>query len=230
MASSRAGTSSAVIVRRSGALADGGVDLLPPHRRRHGREVRRPQRVGRDDRPRGVVGEPVDQHPATAQRDRCAVDDAVGVSRREPGGELARERLGLPVAVRRVERDDDVQAHRSGRLDEPLQSSGTSSSRAPSPACSWRRSPCPPRCSRFTPLARGGGVHGQSDPTLAAVPAGARDAMSDAARQGFVSGLSAVLITTAASALAGALLALWLVREREIEREPVVVCEPAQGA
>ena len=47
--------------------------------------------------------------------------------------------------------------------------------------------------------------------------------------QGFLHGLNEILILGAALSFAGSLLALWLVRERDIEREPVV--EPApEGA
>jgi EmrB/QacA subfamily drug resistance transporter len=60
---------------------------------------------------------------------------------------------------------------------------------------------------------------GSLDQALAAVPPGAREAASNAAREGFLSGLNEVLTLGALVSFAGAALALWLVREREIERE-----------
>jgi MFS family permease len=65
---------------------------------------------------------------------------------------------------------------------------------------------------------------------LAGVPAGARDAVSNAAQQGFLHGLNEILILGALLSLVGSLVALWLVREREIERESttgaVIEAEP----
>lgn len=57
---------------------------------------------------------------------------------------------------------------------------------------------------------------------LASVPAGAREAARNAAEQGFIHGLNEVLLLGAALAFAGSLLALWLVREGDIERETLV--------
>jgi EmrB/QacA subfamily drug resistance transporter len=68
---------------------------------------------------------------------------------------------------------------------------------------------------------------GNLDEALAAVPPGAREAVSNAAREGFLSGLNEVLTLGALVSFAGAALALWLVREREIEREGDVLPEPA---
>jgi EmrB/QacA subfamily drug resistance transporter len=62
---------------------------------------------------------------------------------------------------------------------------------------------------------------GNLDQALAAVPPGARQSVSNAAREGFLTGLNDVLTLGALLSFAGAALALWLVREREIEREPV---------
>jgi EmrB/QacA subfamily drug resistance transporter len=53
---------------------------------------------------------------------------------------------------------------------------------------------------------------------LAAAPAATRQALSDAARAGFLSGLNTVLLMGAVVSLAGAALALWLVREGDIDR------------
>jgi EmrB/QacA subfamily drug resistance transporter len=80
-----------------------------------------------------------------------------------------------------------------------------------------------------TPAAAGDRPHqlveaassGNLDHALAAVPPGARQAVSHAAREGFLAGLNDVLTLGALLGFAGAILALWLVREREIEREPV---------
>ena len=56
---------------------------------------------------------------------------------------------------------------------------------------------------------------------LASVPPGARQGLSNAAREGFLTGLNDVLVLGGVLSFAGAVLALWLVREREIEREPI---------
>jgi EmrB/QacA subfamily drug resistance transporter len=60
---------------------------------------------------------------------------------------------------------------------------------------------------------------GNLDQALGAVPPGAREAVSNAAGQGFLSGLNEVLMLGGLVSLAGAVLAVWLVREGEIERE-----------
>jgi hypothetical protein len=46
--------------------------------------------------------------------------------------------------------------------------------------------------------------------------------VSDAVREGFLTGLNGVLMLAALVSFAGAVLALWLVREHEIERQPSV--------
>jgi EmrB/QacA subfamily drug resistance transporter len=69
---------------------------------------------------------------------------------------------------------------------------------------------------------------GNLDQALAAVPAPARQTVADAAREGFLSGLNDVLTLGALLSFAGAVLALWLVREREIERETVAPDAEAQ--
>jgi EmrB/QacA subfamily drug resistance transporter len=71
---------------------------------------------------------------------------------------------------------------------------------------------------------------GNLDRALGGVPPGARGAVGHAAREGFLSGLNEVLLMGAGVALVGALIALWLVRERDIERaplEPEATLEPA---
>lgn len=60
---------------------------------------------------------------------------------------------------------------------------------------------------------------------VAALPAGAREVATGAAQQGFISGLNAILLIGALLSFAGAVLALFLVREGEIERETLVGTE-----
>ena len=60
---------------------------------------------------------------------------------------------------------------------------------------------------------------GKLQAALQSVPHGARAIVANATRDGFLSGLNTILVIGAALAFAGALLALWLVREHEIERD-----------
>jgi EmrB/QacA subfamily drug resistance transporter len=60
---------------------------------------------------------------------------------------------------------------------------------------------------------------------LNSVPAGARDVTRNAAEQGFIHGLNEILLLGAILCFAGSALALWLVRERDIERETLVGTE-----
>jgi hypothetical protein len=62
---------------------------------------------------------------------------------------------------------------------------------------------------------------GNLDQALAAVAPQARQVVADAAGAGFLAGLNAVLILAALLSFAGAVLALWLVREHEIQRPPM---------
>jgi EmrB/QacA subfamily drug resistance transporter len=62
---------------------------------------------------------------------------------------------------------------------------------------------------------------GTLDQALQALPAPARDRVATAAAEGFLAGLNDVLTLAALLSFAGAVLALWLVREREIERQPM---------
>jgi EmrB/QacA subfamily drug resistance transporter len=74
---------------------------------------------------------------------------------------------------------------------------------------------------------------GNLDQALAAVPPGARHAVSNAAREGFLAGMNEVLMLGGLVSFAGAALALWLVREHEIDREavePVNLREPSASA
>jgi EmrB/QacA subfamily drug resistance transporter len=60
---------------------------------------------------------------------------------------------------------------------------------------------------------------GQLGSALARVPHGTRELVANAAHQGFLSGLTTILTIGGGVALAGALVAAWLVREHEIERD-----------
>jgi len=63
---------------------------------------------------------------------------------------------------------------------------------------------------------------GNLDAALANVPAGSRESVATAAREGFLAGMNEILMLGGILALAGALAALWLVRERDIQRgEPI---------
>ncbi len=73
---------------------------------------------------------------------------------------------------------------------------------------------------------------GNLDQALGGVPAQAREAVTTAAREGFLSGMNEILVVAGVLSLAGAVLSLLLVREREIERdafqpEAEIVPEPA---
>lgn len=57
---------------------------------------------------------------------------------------------------------------------------------------------------------------------VAGLPAGAQDVARNAAEQGFLHGLNEILLLGALLSFAGAVLALWLVREGDIERETLV--------
>jgi EmrB/QacA subfamily drug resistance transporter len=67
---------------------------------------------------------------------------------------------------------------------------------------------------------------GSLDQALGAVPPPARQATAHAAREGFLAGLNDVLMLGGFVALAGAVLALLLVREGEIEREALDAVKP----
>jgi hypothetical protein len=61
---------------------------------------------------------------------------------------------------------------------------------------------------------------GNLDGALAAAPPGSREGVANAAREGFLSGLNELFLLGGIGAAAAALFALWLVRERDIERAP----------
>jgi EmrB/QacA subfamily drug resistance transporter len=67
---------------------------------------------------------------------------------------------------------------------------------------------------------------GNLDSALASVPPGARQSVAGAARDGFLSGLNEIFLLGGILAFAAAVVALWLVRERDIEREPVELEAP----
>jgi hypothetical protein len=62
------------------------------------------------------------------------------------------------------------------------------------------------------------------------LPPGARGLAIHATRDGFLTGLNAVLLIGGIVAVVGAVLALWLVREREIERDEAPSPARATGA
>ncbi|HYN49571.1 MAG TPA: MFS transporter [Thermoleophilaceae bacterium] len=67
---------------------------------------------------------------------------------------------------------------------------------------------------------------GNLDTAVASVPAGARDTVADAAGQGFIAGLNEIVMLGGVVSLVAAVAALWLVRERDIERDaPIEVPE-----
>jgi MFS family permease len=89
-----------------------------------------------------------------------------------------------------------------------------------------------------TPLSQGGhprqlveaASSGSLHQAVASVPPGSRQAATNAAREGFLAGFNDVLTLGGLLCLAGAVLALWLVREGEIEREPVEAPGPVAVA
>jgi hypothetical protein len=60
---------------------------------------------------------------------------------------------------------------------------------------------------------------GDLDAAVAALPPAGRETAAHAAREGFLAGLNDVLTLAGAVALVGAVFALWLVRQRDIEGE-----------
>ena len=67
---------------------------------------------------------------------------------------------------------------------------------------------------------------GNLDSALAAVPAGARERVANAAGEGFISGLNDIFLLGGLLSVVAGIVALWLVRERDIEREPVELHAP----
>ena len=69
---------------------------------------------------------------------------------------------------------------------------------------------------------------GNLDNALANVPAGSRASVANAAHEGFLAGMNEILMLGGIFALAGAVAALWLVRERDIQRGVETEVEPAR--
>ena len=69
---------------------------------------------------------------------------------------------------------------------------------------------------------------GRLGAAVSALPHGTRELVVSAAREGFLHGLNTIVLTGALVAFAGAAVALWLVREHDIEREqPELAAAPA---
>jgi hypothetical protein len=60
---------------------------------------------------------------------------------------------------------------------------------------------------------------GNLDQAVAGLPDGARETAVNAAREGFLSGFNEIMVLGGIIAFAGAIVAVWLVREHEIERD-----------
>ena len=69
---------------------------------------------------------------------------------------------------------------------------------------------------------------GNLDRALTQVPAGSREQVADAAREGFLAGFNQISILGAVLAFAAAIGAFWLVREHDIERGEVELVEPSE--
>ena len=70
---------------------------------------------------------------------------------------------------------------------------------------------------------------GNLDTTVGSLPAGSRAGVADAAREGFLSGMNEILMLGGILAFAGALAALWLIRESDIERGEAVELDVVEG-
>jgi hypothetical protein len=76
--------------------------------------------------------------------------------------------------------------------------------------------------AKISTLAPGAPAHRLIEAASSGVlPHVAGGAAADAARQGFLAGLNTILLLGALLAFVGAAVAAWLVRENEIEREPL---------
>ena len=88
-----------------------------------------------------------------------------------------------------------------------------------------------------TPAANGGhprqlleaASDGRLGSALAAVPHAARGVVAGATREGFLTGLNAILVIGGLIAIAGSVLALLLVREHQIEREQPEIIAAQEG-
>jgi EmrB/QacA subfamily drug resistance transporter len=89
-----------------------------------------------------------------------------------------------------------------------------------------------------TPAAHGGHPRqliealsgGRLASALSSLPHPARETLTTATREGFLTGINTILMLGALVAFAGAIVALWLVREREIEREQPTAAGAARTA
>ena len=70
---------------------------------------------------------------------------------------------------------------------------------------------------------------GNLDSALQAYPAGTRDTVETAAREGFLAGFNEILVLGGGLSIVGALLALWLVRERDIDHGSQAELEVVEG-
>jgi predicted MFS family arabinose efflux permease len=68
---------------------------------------------------------------------------------------------------------------------------------------------------------------GHLNDAVAAAPPGARAGIADAAHQGFLAGFNEILVLGGIFAVAASLVALWLIREEDIERETPIEVEPS---
>jgi EmrB/QacA subfamily drug resistance transporter len=71
--------------------------------------------------------------------------------------------------------------------------------------------------------------NGQLGSAVAHLPHGAQALAASATREGFLSGLNVILVIGAVVAFAGAIFALWLVREHEIERDQPELIPPREA-
>ncbi|HKP21910.1 MAG TPA: MFS transporter [Thermoleophilaceae bacterium] len=67
---------------------------------------------------------------------------------------------------------------------------------------------------------------GHLNDAVAAAPPGARSQVADAAHQGFLAGFNDIVLLGGIFAIAASILALWLIREEDIEREAPIEVEP----
>ena len=67
---------------------------------------------------------------------------------------------------------------------------------------------------------------GHLDQAVAAAPPGARAGVADAAQQGFLAGFNDIVMLGGILAIVGGLVAVWLIREEDIERESPIEVEP----
>jgi Major Facilitator Superfamily len=69
---------------------------------------------------------------------------------------------------------------------------------------------------------------GHLNDAVAAAPPGSRSGVADAAREGFLSGFNEIILLGGVFAILAAVVALWLIREEDIEREAPIEVEPVE--